>query len=69
MKHFILPFILAFTVSGCAALQSAEERAARVVNTYCNTATQAERQVFRTRVNQALSEQGHSIAITCSGDE
>lgn len=64
MKKFVM-LIALIGLSGCATIG---DKVAGAVNAYC-TEPYADRMIYRTAINNQLSQAGHTIAVTCQGDQ
>ena len=70
MWKLILSLVAIVGLSGCSLLtERVAEKVAPLVVDYCEKETQAQRDVNRAVINAELQPFGHSVAITCAGDD
>ena len=69
MKKISILLAAALLASGCSIFPQLTDKIVDGVDEYCTRLTPAERSVIRANVNDALAEKGHSIAVSCAGDD
>lgn len=68
MKKLLCVLTLAALTSGCSIFgDRVASKVADGIDKYCEEPLQA-RELYRTLINEELSREGHSVAVTCNGD-
>lgn len=65
IKVITAAVMLILLAAACGLVAPVTERAVKAVNLYCDTFTEEERVMARTRINEELAEQERSVRIDC----
>lgn len=69
MKYLILMVMAMPLLHACSAIEKVEDKVVDGVTRYCEKIPQDQRAVIRDRINYKLGLAGHSVTVTCKGDQ